>query len=43
MEAALKFAKIESQLVMGDGGHGGKHGGAILPDTMRWIWRGHEK
>jgi enterochelin esterase-like enzyme len=43
MEAALKFAKIDAQLVMGDGGHGGKHGGAILPDTFRWIWRAYAK
>ena len=43
MEAALKFAKIDAQLVMGDGGHGGKHGGAILPDTFRWIWRDYAK
>ncbi len=43
MEAALKFAKIDSQLVMGDGGHSGKHGGAILPDTLRWIWRDYAK
>ncbi|MBI5800983.1 MAG: esterase family protein [Verrucomicrobia bacterium] len=43
MEAALKFSKIESQLVMGDGGHSGRHGGAILPDTMRWIWQGYAK
>jgi len=43
LEAALKYAKIESQLVMGDGGHSGKHGGAILPDTLRWIWRDHAK
>ncbi len=43
MLAALKFSKIDSDLVMGDGGHSGKHGGAILPDSMRWIWRGHDK
>ena len=43
MLAALKFSKIESDLVMGDGGHSGKHGGAILPDSMRWICRGHDK
>jgi len=23
----------------GDGGHNGKHGGAILPDSLRWLWR----
>ena len=39
MKAALDFAKIEADLVMGDGGHSGRHGGAILPDTFRWIWR----
>jgi enterochelin esterase family protein len=24
-----------------DGAHSGKHGGAILPDTLRWLWRDH--
>ena len=24
----------------GAGGHDLTHGGAIFPDTMRWIWRG---
>jgi hypothetical protein len=23
----------------GDGGHTHKHGGALLPDTLRWLWR----
>ncbi len=23
----------------GDGGHNGRHGGAIFPDIMRWLWR----
>ena len=35
MFAALKFSKIECDFVLGDGGHSGKQGGAILPDTMR--------
>ncbi|HEX7859284.1 MAG TPA: alpha/beta hydrolase-fold protein [Verrucomicrobiae bacterium] len=39
MAAALKFKKYDYQFVMGDGAHNGKHGGAIFPDTMRWIWR----
>lgn len=43
MAAALKFAKYEHQLVMGDGGHSGKHGGAILPDSLRWLWQGYGK
>jgi enterochelin esterase family protein len=39
MAAALKFAKYDYQFVLGDGGHNGKHGGAILPDSLRWLWR----
>ena len=39
MAAALKFAKYDYQFVYGDGGHNGKHGGAILPDSLRWLWR----
>jgi enterochelin esterase-like enzyme len=23
----------------GDGGHNGRHGGAIFPDVMRWLWK----
>jgi len=26
--------------VWGDGAHSDAHGGAILPDMLRWIWRG---
>ena len=40
MEAALKYKKYDYKTVWGDGGHNGKHGGAILPDSMRWLWRG---
>ena len=39
MEAALKFAKWDYKAVWGEGGHNGKHGGAIFPDTLRWVWR----
>lgn len=39
MDAALKFAKYDYKFVMGDGGHNGKHGGAILPESLRWLWR----
>ncbi len=39
MAAALKFAGYDYQFVLGDGGHSGKHGGAIFPDTLRWLWR----
>jgi hypothetical protein len=26
----------------GDGGHNLEHGGAIFPDTMRWLWRDYD-
>ena len=39
MAAALKFARYDSRLEMGTGWHDLNHGGAIFPDTMRWIWR----
>ncbi len=39
MAAALKFSGYDFNFVMGDGKHSGKHGGAIFPDTLRWIWR----
>ncbi|MBM3995517.1 MAG: esterase family protein [Planctomycetes bacterium] len=40
MEAAFKFKGYDLKTVWGDGKHTGKHGGAILPDSMRWLWRG---
>jgi enterochelin esterase family protein len=39
MAAALKFAGYDHTFVFGDGAHSGKHGGAIFPDTLRWLWR----
>ena len=39
MAAALKFAGYDHKFEFGDGGHSGKHGGAIFPDTLRWLWR----
>src|ERR1043166_7094608 len=39
MAAALKFMKYDYKFEFGDGGHNGKHGGAILPDALRWLWR----
>jgi enterochelin esterase family protein len=39
MASALRFMDYDYKLVYGDGGHTGKHGGAILPDSLRWLWR----
>lgn len=41
MAAALKFKGYDYAFVMGDGGHNRKHGGAIFPEVMRWLWRDH--
>jgi len=39
MAAALKFMDYDYKFVYGDGAHNGKHGGVILPDSLRWLWR----
>jgi enterochelin esterase family protein len=39
MALALKFAKYDYKFEYGDGGHNGKQGGAILPESLRWLWR----
>lgn len=39
MAAALKYAGYDFKFVFGEGGHNGNHGGAIFPDTLRWLWR----
>jgi enterochelin esterase-like enzyme len=39
MAAALKLAGYDYRFEYGDGGHNGKHGGAILPDSLRWLWK----
>ncbi len=39
MDAALKHVQYDYRFVGGEGGHNGKHGGAILPDSLRWLWR----
>jgi len=39
MAAALKFAGYDYKFVMGQGGHNSRHGGAILPESLRWLWQ----
>ncbi|MBI2825298.1 MAG: esterase family protein [Planctomycetia bacterium] len=43
MAAALRFAGYDYRFEYGDGGHNGKHGGAILPESLRWLWRDYAK
>ena len=39
MAKSLEYAKYDFKFDYGDGGHNGIHGGAILPESMRWLWR----
>jgi enterochelin esterase-like enzyme len=39
MAASLAFVGYDFRFEFGDGAHNAKHGGAILPDSLRWLWR----
>ena len=39
MAASLKFMNYDYKFELGDGRHSTKHGGAIMPDALRWLWR----
>jgi hypothetical protein len=41
MYEALQFAGYDARLEYGDNAHNMKHGAAILPDALRWLWRGY--
>jgi gluconolactonase len=41
MQRALTFSGYDVAHEWGDGGHNGKHGSAILPQAMKWLWRDH--
>jgi len=43
MVAALKEKGYDMNYVFGEGGHSDDHGGSILPDMLRWIWRDYPK
>ena len=43
MVAALKEKGYDMEYVFGDGPHADNHGGAILPDILRWMWRDERK
>lgn len=40
MQRALAFAGYDVRHVWGEGGHNQKHGTAVFPDAIRWLWRG---
>jgi enterochelin esterase-like enzyme len=39
MVAALKEKGYDLKYEFGDGGHSDDHGGVLLPDILRWLWR----
>ena len=43
MASALEYSGYDTTFVTGSEGHNGRHGSAILPDALRWLWRDHPK
>ncbi len=43
MAAALKFAGYDYKFEYGSGAHSPKHGAALFPETLRWLWRNWPK
>jgi gluconolactonase len=43
MADALQFAGYDYKYVLGDEGHNARHGGAVLPEAMRWLWRDYPR
>ncbi len=41
MFEALQYSGYDAKLEMGTEAHNMKQGGAILPDALRWLWRGY--
>jgi enterochelin esterase family protein len=42
MARALEFAGYDFKFVWGRGFHSNRHGRAILPDSLRWLWRDYK-
>ena len=42
MAAALKYKGYDYHFEYGDGGHNGRHGGVLLPESLEWLWRGEK-
>jgi gluconolactonase len=43
MAAALEFAGNDVKIDLGEDGHSNRHGGSVLPDTLRWLWRDYPR
>jgi enterochelin esterase-like enzyme len=42
MAKSLEFAKYDYKFVYGQGFHSNRHGRAILPESLRWLWRDYK-
>jgi enterochelin esterase-like enzyme len=38
---SLSFARYDYRFEFGQGFHSNRHGRALLPDSLRWLWRGY--
>ncbi len=43
MASALRYMGYDYKFAFGDGGHNGKHGAAVMAESLRWLWRDWEK
>ncbi|MEM8954829.1 MAG: SMP-30/gluconolactonase/LRE family protein [Verrucomicrobiota bacterium] len=43
MLSALQYNGYEVDHLWGEGYHGAKHGGAIMPHVLRWLWKDYPK
>jgi gluconolactonase len=41
MYEAFEYAGYDVKFELGTDGHSGRQGAAILPDVLRWLWRGY--
>lgn len=42
MAKSLEFAGYDYRFVYGQGFHSNKHGRALLPESLRWLWRDYK-
>jgi enterochelin esterase-like enzyme len=39
LAASLRYRRYDTRFEFGNGGHSLRHGGAVFPETLRWIFR----
>lgn len=43
LASALQYSGYESTFTIGEEGHNMKHGGPLMPDALRWLWKDWQK